>query len=716
MDHSGTVAFTVGEFSSEDTKSPASNLSKNGADTLWTSSSPGTSQESVVLKLEAPSKLQGIHVVNNFSGLLEVQATKSSSKNDEWETIVAKSSLMTPMDARAKRNGHVKRDLTLLPLAEEHEWSKLKFVCHQPFSKELPYGLSRIQITAAENNASEDKPKQNGGGFSLRKKANSNEIKPGSLFASSLKKEELTGSKSAVQAALSSSRQTKSRSPSPKPETSRVASVKKEDKEEEVDNVAKQMKPLSLKRKTEPSTDEETEDSKGKKSLPKKSKSPSKRNKRKKEDTDEEDEGRGKEKSKKNGKVKDVKKANASKKQKATDDEEEVDSKKKARTKKPSPKKRKKDEDDDTDDDQPRTSKKKTEKKDEKKKTGRVRSRKAEVDEDEEAASSNRPGSRQGNRKDIMKGCVIALSGFANPLRGELRENAIEMGAKYRPNWTDDCTHLICAFANTPKYNEVRAAGGRILKKEWVLDCCKNKKMMPWRNYMLKPVKESQDDENDELEDAKFDEDEEWEPDEVDEEVVEDDEEEEDELSGEDDEENIEDELKDPDDEENDEEETDEGDEIDELPLTPPGKPKKKASPVKRRKGGVHFDGDDTDTDMSEGQLDLTDTEEADIPAEKFVPRSRPLFRGCGFFLYGDFPDDEKKKLETAIKDLAGEVREYNDEKVTHCVTLMSWLPDFDEAKAENPTLAIVQPSWVYQCQEKMTLLDPRDFKPKKGS
>lgn len=377
---------------------------------------------------------------------------------------------MTPMDARAKKNGHVKRDLTLLPLAEEYEWSRLKFVCHQPFSKELPYGLSRIQITAAENNASEDKPKQNGVGFSLRKKADSNEIRPGSLFASSLKKEESTGSKSAVHSALSPSRQMKSRSPSPKPETSRAVVVKTEDKAEEVDKIAKQMKPLSLKRKTEPSTDEEAEDSKGKKSLPKKSKSPPKRNKQKKEDSGEEDEGRGKEQSKKNGKVKDVKKGKASKKQNDTDDEEEVDSEKKARTKKPLAKKMRKDEDDDTDDDQPRTSKKKTEKEAERKKTGRPRSRKAEVDEDDEderAASSNRPGSRQGifiqcpnddgggmvgnevyfvsigNRKDIMKGCVIALSGFVNPLRGELRENAIEMGAKYRPNWTDDCTHLM---------------------------------------------------------------------------------------------------------------------------------------------------------------------------------------------------------------------------------------------------------------------------------
>ena len=44
-----------------------------------------------------------------------------------------------------------------------------------------------------------------------------------------------------------------------------------------------------------------------------------------------------------------------------------------------------------------------------------------------------------------------------------------------------------CAFPNTPKYTQVRAAGGRIVKKEWIADCLSNKRMMPWRLYMLKP-------------------------------------------------------------------------------------------------------------------------------------------------------------------------------------------------------------------------------------
>lgn len=45
--------------------------------------------------------------------------------------------------------------------------------------------------------------------------------------------------------------------------------------------------------------------------------------------------------------------------------------------------------------------------------------------------------------KRIMEGVVFVLSGFQNPSRGELREKAMDMGAKYRPDWTPDSTHLM---------------------------------------------------------------------------------------------------------------------------------------------------------------------------------------------------------------------------------------------------------------------------------
>ena len=42
-----------------------------------------------------------------------------------------------------------------------------------------------------------------------------------------------------------------------------------------------------------------------------------------------------------------------------------------------------------------------------------------------------------------QNGVIFALSGFKNPFRGELREKAMEMGAKYEPDWSPKCTHLV---------------------------------------------------------------------------------------------------------------------------------------------------------------------------------------------------------------------------------------------------------------------------------
>uniref|UniRef100_A0AAV2MA88 BRCT domain-containing protein n=1 Tax=Knipowitschia caucasica TaxID=637954 RepID=A0AAV2MA88_KNICA len=85
----------------------------------------------------------------------------------------------------------------------------------------------------------------------------------------------------------------------------------------------------------------------------------------------------------------------------------------------------------------------------------------------------------------LLEGVVFVLSGFQNPFRAELREKALDMGAKYRPDWTPDATHLICAFANTPKYSQVKAAGGIIVRKEWVMDCHKRKQNVSFKRYLM---------------------------------------------------------------------------------------------------------------------------------------------------------------------------------------------------------------------------------------
>ncbi|CAI5959571.1 unnamed protein product [Closterium sp. NIES-64] len=71
----------------------------------------------------------------------------------------------------------------------------------------------------------------------------------------------------------------------------------------------------------------------------------------------------------------------------------------------------------------------------------------------------------------ILEGVVFAISGVANPERAELRGKAMEMGARYRPDWTPDCTLLVAAFPGTPKVRSVTADDGTIVYKRWVEQC-----------------------------------------------------------------------------------------------------------------------------------------------------------------------------------------------------------------------------------------------------
>lgn len=69
-------------------------------------------------------------------------------------------------------------------------------------------------------------------------------------------------------------------------------------------------------------------------------------------------------------------------------------------------------------------------------------------------------------------GVIFVLSGFVNPERGRLRSQALDMGAVYRPDWLSDCTLLVCAFANTPKFRQVQSENGTIVAKVVFLPLC----------------------------------------------------------------------------------------------------------------------------------------------------------------------------------------------------------------------------------------------------
>ncbi|KAL6861528.1 hypothetical protein ACP4OV_017228 [Aristida adscensionis] len=87
----------------------------------------------------------------------------------------------------------------------------------------------------------------------------------------------------------------------------------------------------------------------------------------------------------------------------------------------------------------------------------------------------------------LLDGVVFVLSGFVNPERSTLRSQALDMGAEYRPDWTSDCTLLVCAFANTPKFRQVQSDNGTIISKAlgWISESHRQRKLVDIEPYLM---------------------------------------------------------------------------------------------------------------------------------------------------------------------------------------------------------------------------------------
>ncbi|XP_037642102.1 DNA repair protein XRCC1 [Sebastes umbrosus] len=288
--------------------------------------------------------------------------------------------------------------------------------------------------------------------------------------------------------------------------------------------------------------------------------------------------------------------------------------------------------------------------------------------------------------KRMMEGVVFVLSGFQNPFRGELREKAMDMGAKYQTDWTATSTHLICAFANTPKYSQVKSAGGIIVRKEWVMDCHKRKQKLSYKRYLMDGAESSSenemevDDQSDEEMNTKAPQKQERRvtPKKTPEKKNEDDEyagsTDVDEPGGGDDESAV--------------------DTEDELQrVENESRQKKAASGGKTVKQEDPYGGS---TDEN------TDAEaEEDHP----IPELPDFLKGKHFFLYGKFPNNERRLLLRYIVAFNGLIEEYMTEKVQFVVTSEGWHDSFEDALMENGNLNFVKPAWIYAVNERQKLL-----------
>ncbi|KAM3613610.1 uncharacterized protein V6R79_002268 [Siganus canaliculatus] len=287
--------------------------------------------------------------------------------------------------------------------------------------------------------------------------------------------------------------------------------------------------------------------------------------------------------------------------------------------------------------------------------------------------------------KRLMEGVVFVLSGFQNPFRGELREKALEMGAKYRPDWTPDSTHLICAFANTPKYSQVKSAGGLIVRKEWVMDCHKRKQNISYKRYLIDGAESSSesemevDGESDEETKHPQKQQRQVTPKKTPVKIKE--EEEDDEYGGSTDV-----------DEPGDDDDESAVDTEDELQRVENKSRQKKTEGKKVKEEDPYGGSTDENTDAEAEQ---------DHP----IPKLPDFLSGKHFFLYGKFPNNERRLLLRYIVAFNGVIEDYMTDKVQFVVTSEGWHDSFEDALMENSNLNFVKPAWIYSINERQKML-----------
>jgi len=324
---------------------------------------------------------------------------------------------------------------------------------------------------------------------------------------------------------------------------------------------------------------------------------------------------------------------------------------------------------------------------------------------------------------DLLKGVVFTISGFQNPLRGQIRQKALEMGAKYTGDWNNSCTHLICAFANTPKFNQV-VGKGTIVKKEWVEECHTQRKRLPWRRFCL----DRRDEGKEESEEETWEQGDDCDTDEEIEKIkMEEQREKEQKIKH----------STASSSKTTDPYECDTDEEIEKIKYEELVEKEKLAKQVKKKKLEEERSTEkqeyasnayDCDTDSENDELATNGNNsidpydvETDIDDEeivKLLPKTSKLILGClpdffkrlKFYLHGNFQPDERKLVERYIVGCGGKVEQYMREEVKVVITHNSWEAMFEDARSVSSMVEFVRPEWVFKCTDEGKLIEFGDF------
>ncbi|KAK1155200.1 DNA repair protein XRCC1-like isoform X1 [Acipenser oxyrinchus oxyrinchus] len=647
--------------SSEDNTHKADNLLKADTYRKWKSARPGEKQISVILQFEKSEQIHSVDIGNEGSAFVEVLAGNSTSiKEQDYEVILVTSSFMSPTESRNSNNLNRVRMFgpdKLVKANAEKKWDRVKLICTQPYNKNISYGISFIRFHSppdgTEDSAASPPKLTKLGQFRVKEEEpNTSSLKPGSLFFNRAAKPD-TPPKTTPH----SDKPTPSYATATLQSTGCVAPSATPNAEEKpaTSTTASPKEPTPGKRKFEFS--KERQPPAAKKQNSQNAQNPAENTRPK------------------------------------ASPSQAITKKLKAEPVSPSSP----------------PQEKKPRKQEEKRKT-------------------KTKGSTETEFSRLLEGTVFVLSGFQNPFRAELRDKALALGAKYRSDWTPDSTHLICAFANTPKYSQVKSLGGAIVRKEWILDCHKRRQSISFKRYLMDGAESSTEESEEDSEE---------------------------EDSGkrrsssnkqgwcelqragspsanhkratpkkEQQRENAErpgtsraarlgkgqpppeegDKFGGSTDEEKpgngrDSREDSGMDTEDELRRV-------EAQSHSKKQGSRRSAGED---DPYAGSTDEnTDTEEPELDLP--IPELPDFLTGKHFFLYGEFPKNERRMLIRYITAFNGIIEEYMDEKVQYVITAQDWDETFEDALMENASLSFVKPRWLYVCNERQKLVPHQPY------
>lgn len=332
--------------------------------------------------------------------------------------------------------------------------------------------------------------------------------------------------------------------------------------------------------------------------------------------------------------------------------------------------------------------------------------------------SSSKKNVKRKEFKQFMSDVVFTISGFQNPLRGEIRQKALEMGAKYRGDWDGSCTHLICAFINTPKFNQVKGKG-KIVTKDWIEKCHQDRKRYPWRRFCLDKNdkgEESEEEIHDIEKNPKKEAQVEYDQD-TDEEI-----------------ENLR-KKEAPKKEAKVEYDQDTDEEIESLRKN---EPPKKGAKIEyeqdtdeeieniRKKEDLKVEYEqDTDEEIENiqkkdtkveqikienGQNNGQDPYEADtdVDEDADLPVLPDFFTGKHFFLYGKFMEEIRKSIYRGIIAANGKVKDYMSQEVDFVITNSEVDQNFPDAVKINPKIQFLRPSYIEDCFSQRNLIQPQ--------